>query len=537
MQDGLSPEKWLEIKTIFQVAVELPTGKRDHYLTEVCNGNPALRARVEELLAADAQMGDFIAQPIIDALPAEPAEEFADRAIGPYKIVRELGRGGMGKVFLAERADAQYQQQVAIKIIRLGLDAEFTVRRFHIERQILAALNHANIARLIDGGVTDDGQPYLVMEYINGAPIDRYCETHNLDLVARLRLFQQVCAAVQYAHQRLIIHRDIKPSNILVTADGTPKLLDFGIAKLLDPALSGEPTETTATALPLMTPEYASPEQVRGESVTAASDVYSLAVLLYKLLTGQLPYQIKNRLPYEIMQVVCDTEPQRAKLPSSYLADDLNNILMMALRKQPERRYGSVEQLSEDIRRALTSLPLLARKESLAYRGKKFLRRNYFAVIASAIIRLSLCAGLLVSLWQARIARNERARAEARFRDLHGLARSYIFEINAGIKHLPGSTATRQLLVTRALEYLDKLAREARDDDALQYDLALAYKEIGDIQGGPYQPNIGDTAGARASYRRSAEILKLLISRQPENAELLRNLANVYEWHATIETE
>jgi eukaryotic-like serine/threonine-protein kinase len=434
-------EQWRKIKETFQHAVELTASEREVYLNEACGDDSFVRQEVEALLSSDEQAGDFIASSIVAAASLsktdQSIEHLAGRCIGPYKIVRELGRGGMGMVLLAERADSQYSKQVAIKLVRMGMDSEFTARRFRTERQILASLDHPNIAKMYDGGVTEDGRPYFVMEYIEGELIDSYCDSNGLDTRARLKLFRQVCGAIQHAHQRLIIHRDIKPSNVLVTREGVPKLLDFGIAKLLDPTLTGEPLEATATAMRLMTPEYASPEQVRGERITAASDVYSLGVLLYKLLTGALPYKFKNHLPHEVLRVVCEEEPARPKLSDSRLSEDLENILLMALRKEPERRYGSAERLMEDIRRALENLPVLARKDTLLYRGKKFLRRNRISVAAAALVLVSLSAGLVAALWQARVAGAERERAEQRFNDVRKLANSYIFEIHAGIRDLP----------------------------------------------------------------------------------------------------
>ncbi len=355
----------------------------------------------------------------------------AGRLIGPYKIIRKIGHGGMGSVFLAARADDQYRKQVAIKLVKRGMDTDFIVSRFLSERQILASLDHPNIASLFDGGATADGLPYFVMEDIEGLPINEYCDTHNLSTTERLKLFSIVCAAVHYAHRKHIIHRDIKPTNILVTADGMPKLLDFGIAKILDPDLSIQTTGRTATARRLMTPGYASPEQVRGESVTTASDIYSLGVLLYELLTGHRPYHVRNRATDEIARVICEQEPEKPSTaitrieevhgddglrpirltPESVsktrdgspeklrrrLAGDIDNIVLMAIRKEPRRRYESVEQFSEDIRRHLEGRPVRARKDTLSYRSAKFINRNRAAVIEVALSMLVV--GLLIVLF------------------------------------------------------------------------------------------------------------------------------------------
>ncbi|HEY8550676.1 MAG TPA: protein kinase [Vicinamibacterales bacterium] len=485
-----------------------------------------------------------MAHPDSPTLPGGPAEEGRfDARAGPYRLISELGHGGMGTVYLAVRDDDAFQKRVAIKILKRGMDTDAIVRRFRHERQILASLQHPYIASLLDGGTTADGRPYFAMEYVQGQPIVDYCETHRLDTSARLELFRKVCAAVQHAHQNLIIHRDIKPANVLVAADGTPRLLDFGIAKLLTPGVGGEAAPTVA-GVQLMTPEYASPEQVRGEPVTTATDVYSLGVLLYELLTGRRPYRITSRAPAEIARVVCESTPARpsaavtspeqpaagdeitreagstAAAPTHgmrpitvdadrlrrRLAGDLDTIVLKALSKEPSRRYASAEQFAEDVRRHLAGLPVMARRDTLGYRTAKFLRRNRAMVAAGVLVFLALVAGIIGTASQARIARAERQRAEQRFDDVRKLANAALFELHDAIRDLPGSTPARQLLVTKALEYLDKLAREAGDRPDLQRELAAAYLKVGDVQGRPLNPNLGDTAGALTSYRRAAAL-------------------------------
>lgn len=312
----MRPERWQQVREILDRAIALPQGERATYLDKICDGDQDLRAEVESLLASHDQAGSvFLNKPVADLKTAlaepTPRSSWIGRRIGVYQVEAEIGRGGMGEVYRAVRADGQFKKNVAIKVVRGGYDTAAVLERFLHERQILASLDHPNIARLYDGGTTEDGIPYLVMELIEGTPIDLYCEEHDLSIKQRLDLFTQVCAAVQYAHQRLVIHRDIKPSNILVTADGIPKLLDFGIAKLLDPAGGGE-----TTMLPAMTPEYASPEQIRGESITTSTDVYSLGVVLYRLLTGRSPYPVNTRTPLDFARVVCELEPTK---PSSAL--------------------------------------------------------------------------------------------------------------------------------------------------------------------------------------------------------------------------
>lgn len=426
---------------IIQAALDGGAGELLALLDAECAGDALLRAEVESLLGYRERAKDFIETPAF-ALGAGLFADGSDgdgagvegRRIGPYKVVREIGRGGMGAVYLAERADGEFRQQVAVKVIRQTLAGNETRRHFKRERQILASLNHPNIARLLDGGMSEDGEPFLAMEYVEGVRIDLYADAQQLPTNARLNLFRQVCAAVQYAHQNLIIHRDLKPSNILVTTDGVPKLLDFGIAKLLDPE-GDDAGAHTLTELGVMTPEYASPEQVRGESVTTASDVYSLGVVLYELLAGQRPYRVKSRKPDEIARAICEQEPSKpseaisdfglqiadSRKPSSnpksairnpkLLRGDLDNIVLMAMRKEPARRYSSVGQFSEDIRRHLEGLPVVARKDTFRYRAEKFVRRNKIGVVATVVLLLSLVGGIVTTAWQARRATAERDRA------------------------------------------------------------------------------------------------------------------------------
>jgi eukaryotic-like serine/threonine-protein kinase len=422
-------ERWARVKELFEAAVDLAPNERATLLNNKCDGDDSLRREVESLLDSDAQTGGFIEQPVLemprDLFPEAPEESLVGRQFGAYQIVREIGRGGLGAVYLAARADDEYRKEVAIKLVRRGLDTEDILRRFRNERQILAQLDHPNIARLIDGGTTDDRLPYFVMEYVNGHPITAYCETHSLNPTERLDLFRKVCAAVTFAHQNLVIHRDLKPSNILVAADGEPKLLDFGIAKLLGP--EEEALAPTMAGQRAMTPEYASPEQVKGERITTASDVYSLGVLLYELLTGRRPYRLKTRTPDEISRAITSQEPERpstaaakvgenSKLEirnSKFLKGDLDNIVLMAMRKEPARRYASVGQFSEDIRRHLAGLPVVARKDTVSYRAGKFINRHRIGVAAAALILLSLLGGIIATLIQVQTARRERAKAEA----------------------------------------------------------------------------------------------------------------------------
>jgi non-specific serine/threonine protein kinase/serine/threonine-protein kinase len=542
------------VRQILEQALEVAPERRSVYLEEVCAGDQVLRREVEALIAADQQAGTgFLAGSAVEAstilTAAEELVSLTGARIGPYQIVEEIGHGGMGTVYRAVRADDQYRKKVAIKVVRGGLGDEFRLHCFLAERQILANLDHANIARLLDGGATEDGRPYVVMEYVEGRPIDEYCDQGKLPVPERLKLFRTVCSAVAYAHQRLVIHRDIKPVNILVTKEGEPKLLDFGIAKILDPEDTG--VDQTVTVMRLMTPEYASPEQVRGESITTASDVYSLGVVLYGLLTGRRPYGPASRVPRDIVQAVIETEPEkpsasvtraetvtaqavsetRDEIPEKLqrrLRGDLDNIVLKALRKEPERRYASVEQFSEDIRRHLEGLPVIARPDTFFYRSGKFVKRHKASVAAAITVLLTLIVGLAVTVHETYIARAERAKAEQRFNDVRKLANSLLFEVHDAIQTLPGATPARKLIVDRALQYLDALAKEAKGDLSLQRELGAAYEKVGDVQGGFRSANLGDVPGSIASYRKSLAIRQAVVAADPENVAAERELITAH---------
>lgn len=563
----MTPERWQEVKQLFQSVVEFDSGRRNELLAVACGGDNMLRKEVEALLASDEQAADFIEQSAFDVaarvLADRDAESALGRCVGPYKITREVSRGGMGVVYEAARADDQYQQRVAVKLIKRGVDTEDVLRRFRHERQILANLDHPNIARLLDAGTTEDGLPYFVMEYVEGEPIGEYCDRQRLPTTERLKLFRMVCSAVQYAHQNLVIHRDIKPGNILVTADGVSKLLDFGIAKLIGPELLSLTENLTVTAPQLMTPEYASPEQIRGEPISTATDIYSLGVVLYDLLTGHRPYHLKSRLRQDIAQTICEIEPEKPSIAISRsrelpgtrngkratltpavvcqtpagdpkrlrrrLAGDLDNIVLMALRKEPSRRYASVESFSEDIHRHLVGLPVIAQKGTFSYRTGKFIQRNKLGVTAAGLIVIALTIGIAATLWQAHVAKIERTKAERRFNDVRKLSHAFLFEFHDAIKDLPGSTPARQLLVKEALEYLDGLAQEAGDSPSLQLELAAAYIKVGDVQGKPYTANIGDTEGAVKSYGKALAIHVALLAKDGENIQGRSGLALSHE--------
>lgn len=429
------------IQEIFCGALELPEADRDAYLDRACGPDTKLREEVESLLSVTPYAESFLEQPAPAPEDEETSGVTPDR-IGPYRLIRQIASGGMGTVWLAERADAHFEKAVAIKLIKRGMDTDEILRRFRNERQLLAQLEHPNIARLLDGGATPDERPYLVMEFVDGFPLHEYCDAQGLNLNQRLELFLQVCDAVHYAHQNLVVHRDLKPSNILVTSDGTAKLLDFGIARLLSEGGTLDTVDVTLTGNRMLTPRYASPEQIRGESLSTASDTYSLGVILYELLTGTGPYRTESASWAEYERAVCEQEPHK---PSSaidhawetraaadttrtvsphtggttqvrklqrQLRGDLDNIVLKAMRKEPARRYASVEKLTDDIRRHQSGLPITARPDTWGYRTTKFVRRNRVLVGSVISIFVVLVAGITFS--SISYIRESRARETAR---------------------------------------------------------------------------------------------------------------------------
>jgi len=424
----MTPEYLARIRAIYEAALAKDAAERAAFLDQECQGDEAIRQQVDLLLAARQRMPDWLNEPllapaqIVDS-PADSPPRMEGRQLSSYKLVREIGRGGMGSVYLAERSDGAFRKQVAIKLVQPGVNGADVLARFRHEREILASLDHPGIARLLDAATTEEGLPYFVMEFVDGRPIDRWCDERKLNVTQRLQLFRSVCDAVQYAHQRLVVHRDLKPGNILVTADGKVKLLDFGIAKLLRKEQKGD--ETTITLMLLMTPEYASPEQVNGDVITTLTDVYSLGVILYELLTGHRPYHLRRAAVREIARVLAEEEPTR---PSAVVATteerltpqgvsevregdpnrlrkrlegDLDCIVLTALHKEPVRRYSSVEAFGEDLGRHLENRPVNAREDSLWYRVSRFVRRNPKGVTTGVLIFLSAVAGVFTTLWES----------------------------------------------------------------------------------------------------------------------------------------
>jgi serine/threonine protein kinase/tetratricopeptide (TPR) repeat protein len=469
----MTPERWSAVGRLFDAAQEMAPERRAAFLEEACAGAPEMKAEVESLLDSLDRSESFLERPVASLLLDAP-----DR-IGPYEVVGEIGRGGMGVVLEARRRDQGFERRVAIKLVKRGMDTDFILRRFESERRILAGLDHRNIARVLDGGSTGDGLPYFVMERIEGRNIVVYCQEENLGVAERLDLFRQVCDAVQYAHQHLVIHRDIKPSNILVTSDGVAKLLDFGLARVVQGG-ERETADRTQTALRLFTPDYASPEQVRGETLTTATDVYSLGVVLYELLTGARPYRLKSGSPEEVTGAVLEQQPQR---PSTKvrLHRDLDSIVLAALRKEPSRRYASAEQLSEDIGRHREGLPVRARPDTFPYRAGKFVRRHKIGMAAGTVAAASLVAALSVSIVQTRAARLERDRAQVeagKARQVSEFLRS-LFESSLPRKSRGEKLTAQDLIDSGAARVDQELAGQPELHASMLALLGSVYLELG----------------------------------------------------------
>ena len=524
------------IEAIFNEVLALPSGERQALIEIRCGENALLKSEIYSLLRACAEEEALAAVRLREA--RTDARTGLDRKrVGAYEIDRLIGRGGMGAVYVAHRADGTFDKQVAIKLIDLPLATDLFRERFRMERQILAGLNHPLIARLLDGGVTCDQEPFLVMEYVDGVPIHRFCEDHRLSVAERLLLFKSVCEAVQFAHQNLVVHRDLKPDNILVMEDGTPRLLDFGTAKLLSPSADGMGSEFTRQGFQSFTPQYASPEQVLGNPITTASDTYSLGVLLYLLLTGVLPYELKEFTTAEMVRVICEQPPRRPTLPGSgdqRIDADLEAILLKSLRKVPGERYLTAVQFALDVQAYLDGRTVSARRGTMRYRAGKFVRRHRIALFGAALVTASLTAGVAGVIWQAKVADRERRRAVDTSAEMRQLSNSLLYELDEAIKELPGSSGVQKLLVTRVLDHLDRTSKSAAGDRLVQLDLANAYTRLGNIQGNPYDQNLGDTAGALVSLDKALVIAQSLAASAARDNEALRALASVEQARSEV---
>lgn len=519
----------MKIQDLFTSALEQPPSAREAFLRKACGNDEELYREVNSLLQADSDVHSILDGSAADVIELRGTFSLEGKRIGPYRIVQQIGTGGMGAVYLAERADGHFEQQVALKLIKRGMDSEEILKRFQSERQILAQLQHPNVARLLDGGLTAEGLPYFTMEYVKGEPIDAYCDRLSLTIDERLHLCITVCAAVQYAHGRLIVHRDLKPSNIMVTEEGRVKLLDFGISKVLGSADEGGTTGLTHAGMKIMTPEYASPEQVRGEPVTTASDVYSLGIVLYELLTGRRPYRFPTSSPVDIEKVISTTQPEkpstvvqhppdagtenatseviskaRSTLPEKLrrrLAGDLDNICMKALRKEPEHRYNSVEQLRQDLAAHLNGLPVSARPATVGYRMQKFVQRHRFGVVASMIV-LVLVGGLTL-FYTIRLA-EERDRAQ-----LEAQKAAQVVDFLTGIFKVSDPDESKGETIT-ARELLDsgavRIQRELADQPEVQ---AKMFSVVGRVY-----HDLGLYNKAEPMFRKALEIRRLLFGEE-----------------------
>ncbi|HYL39073.1 MAG TPA: protein kinase [Bryobacteraceae bacterium] len=497
-----------EAEDLFHELADLSPAQRQIYFDER-QVPPEVRAEVEELLRFDVGSDHSLTESVAagaEHLLNGGAEIREGSRCGPYRLLGMLGRGGMGSVYLAERADGEVEQKVAVKFVRFGNDEPAFSDRFLRERQILATLSHPGIARLLDAGHSGDGRPYLVMEYIDGRPIDEYAQ--KLGLREKLKLFVQVCEAVSHAHRNLVIHRDIKPSNILVEKGGQPKLLDFGIAKMLEPG-----QDQTQTGEWLLTPEYASPEQVRGAAQTTATDLYSLAAVLYKLLTGSSPHAGRPATREELVTAICSKEPALPSRLKSDIPRDVDFILSKALRKEPQERYPSVEAFAEDLRAFLEWRPVRARSGGAWYRMRRFARRYRWPVAAAALGVLGLAIGLYV-------ANRERAIAQRRFTEVRRLANRLI-ELDAEVRDLPGATKARRRIVSTSLEYLAALGPQAQGDKDLELEAGDAYLELARIQGVPIHSNLGEFGAANESLRKADALVESVLASEPENRRAL----------------
>ena len=527
----MNPQQWQAIGDIFEQVLDLPTQDRAAVLDRECGNDTEVRGQVDSLLASYRAAGGFLQDRLKHALASfvETSADALPSRVGAYRLVRELGRGGMGTVFLAERDDDQYHARVAIKLVRPGMDVEFILARFRRERQTLARLQHPNICRLLDGHTTDRGLPYIVMEYIDGRWLTDYATEHSLDIQARLRLFLDVCSAVDYAHRNFIVHRDLKPSNILVDRSGVPKLLDFGICKLLTAdAVTGNDTVTAP-----MTPNYASPEQLQGDPVTVLSDVYAVGAVLYELLVGRCPRHFDQLTPVAIARTIespiaipsmAADDPMTAR----QLKGDLDNILMRALDNQPERRYESAAQLADDIRHYLNDEPVRARPDTIRYRTAKYVRRHRQILGAGLLVFVALTMGLVISLYEARLA-------AARLDQVRNLANKLVFDVHDAVRDLPGATKARQVIIQTGVDYLNATLPSVNGDPRAEVELAKAYRRLGDVQGDVGSANLGDPAGALERYRSALSLVEDAMRRDPKNLDARTEAINMYDRIGTLQ--
>src|SRR5436190_5267925 len=549
---GLNPATLKTITETFPTPLDLPPPERKSFLS---NPNDEIRLKVEKLLSSYNEAQTIIGTPLIVEKGLRPnthEENLTGKQIDDYFVLEKIGEGGMGTVFLAEHSGQGFSQRVALKLIKRGMDTNAVLGRFLMERQILAGLEHPNIARLYGGGSTRDGLPYFVMEYVEGQTIRDFCDNRRFDVNERLKLFSKVCGAISYAHQQLIVHRDIKPSNIIVTSSGEPKLLDFGIAKLLLPDLND--AERTATQFHVMTPEYASPEQLSGNKTTTATDGYSLGVVLYELLTGTRPFNFKGKSLLEISDAFKTQRPVRpseCRLVTERAADvtptapvantsdtsgsrshklqtstrglkgDVDNIILQAIRREPERRYQSVVELSDDIERYLAGLPVRASADTVGYRAHKFIKRHRTVVTATVCFMLLLLASTALTGWQYFVARAQKAKAESRLAELRGVAKSLLTETNAQLSQLPQGFEIRKSIVEKSVAVLDNLAGDESNDPKFLNELADAYAELGKIRHWQFH----QSKQALSDLNKAWQVRMRAVALEPKNVEHRKRLS------------
>jgi tetratricopeptide (TPR) repeat protein/tRNA A-37 threonylcarbamoyl transferase component Bud32 len=568
----MTPDRFQEIRRLFDELMDLDPGDRARALAEIAGSNPSSAEELRSLLAEQSRSTGLLNGPAVEvrSVQARPLRE-----LGPYSILREIGSGGMGVVYEAIRVDGAFHKRVAIKVLRRDLDPDVFLSRFGRERQILARLEHPHIASILDAGQTPDGDPYFVMEYVHGVSITNYAETHGLKISQRLGLFLQVCDAVQCAHRNLTVHRDLKPGNILVTAPGAVKLLDFGVAKLLEGEAPG--SDTALTEALLLTPAYSSPEQIRREPVSTSSDIFQLGILLYELLTGRHPFQGRGNLPHEVMRAICEDDPRPpssvAGRDARQIRGDLDAIVLTALRKQPSWRYASADQLADDIGRYRQGWPVAAKGNRFGYRFRKFLRRQWLPLASTAVVMLLLIAGILVTTRQAHVAdaarrqaereraeadtqrhraeearrfadaqqqvaeertreaEDQRQQAQARYREVRALASSLLFDVYDGVRDLAGSATARRLMVAKAQHQLELLSRDGGQDIGLQRDLAASYERLGELRVDSRKPDKIGAAAAVQAYSQGVILRQKIAGRadaQPrDRSDLALSLAKL----------
>jgi len=545
----MNAERWKLIDDLLQSALELFPERRDDFLRHACADDPSMADEIKSLLSSHRRAGDFLQTPAMHIAAEAIASEterlsfssLVGQIVSHYRILKPIGSGGMGSVWLAERCDGRFERKAAIKFIHLAAFDQAAAERFKREGAILGKVAHPHIAELIDAGLTEKGEPFLVLEYVDGMPIDAYCDQQKLGIDARIQLFLDVLSAVGHAHSNLIVHRDLKPSNILVSNDAQVKLLDFGIAKLLENETT--PAQTTLEGGQVLTPRYAAPEQVTDGVITTATDIYALGVLLYLLLTGQHPAGAEPQLPAQLIKAIVEHEPQRASCAIApadaeaaanrattpdklrrQLRSDLDTILGKALKKDSADRYPTASAFADDLRRYLRHEPISARPDTVSYRARKFLRRNRLAVSAVALALAAILLTSAIAIYQAYIARR-------RFEEVRKLAHTFVFDLHDEVAKLEGSTKAREMMVQTGLEYLDNLSQDAGRDLELKNEIAAAYMKIGDAQGYPTKPNLGHIADALASYQKAGDIYRNI---SDKDSVYLPDLANYYLRYAGL---